>query len=59
MEYTRMNSIICYMFKIQNQQITTHLNTNEAFSYTALLPLFTKLHIQANLQDFCQMPTQE
>lgn len=54
-----MNNIIYYIFKIQNQQIKSHLNTNEAFSYAALLPLFAKLQIQANLQDFCQMHTQE
>lgn len=37
----------------------TYLNTSEAFSYAALLPLFAKLQIQANLQDFCQMYAQE
>lgn len=54
-----MNNIIFYIFKMQNQEMKTHLNTNEAFSYAVLLPLFAKLQIQANLQDFCQMHTQE
>lgn len=59
MEHTRMSNIIYYVFKIQIQQMKTHLNTNEASSYAALLPLFAKLQIQANLQDFCQLHAQE
>lgn len=54
-----MNNIIYYIFKMQNQQMKTYLNTNETFSYAAFLPLFAKLQIQANLQDFCQMRAQE
>lgn len=62
MEHIGTKNIVYYIFKIQNQQIKTrlkHLNTNAAFSYAALLPLFAKLQIPANLQDFCQMRTQE
>lgn len=62
MEHTGTNNIIYYVFKIQNQQMKTrlkHFNSNAAFSYAALLPLFAKLQIPANLQDFCQMHTQE
>ena len=57
-----MNNVIYHIFKIQNQQIKTHLKhliTKAALSYAALLPLFAKLQIPANLQDFCQMHTQE
>lgn len=59
MEYARMNNIIYYIFKMQNEQIKTLLNTSKAFSYAAVLPLFAKFQIQANLQDFSQMHTQE
>lgn len=54
MEHTE-TVLFLYIFKVQNQQIKTglrHSNTNAAFSYAALLPLFAKLWIPANLQDF-------